>query len=274
MIVVRAMDKWIWIGIIVIIIVLILVIKPPEKQNKWETLSSLHKQHEQKEKESGQKATLTRIYPSQPFRVYEMPFVLTAQQCVSLCQDAMPRLTPSKVYFPTSTMDGDADDVRTSMSCTLITPVTKEIMKMASTVTGAPMTNIEFVQVIRYKEGENFNYHYDTDPKNQTLPTWSRVATFMIYLNDGFIGGETEFPKIDTIITPITGKAVLFWSVIQGEIIPESLHRGRYIISGTKWIANTWIHSQSPSILIGDQLRSMDSLKTSDIQTLSLNHSD
>lgn len=73
-----------------------------------------------------------------------------------------------------------------------------------------------------------------------------RYITFLIYLNDNFEGGHTNFPNINKSIIPQKGKAVLFYNVNKdGSIIPESLHQGSHIINGTKWIANKWIRLYS-----------------------------
>jgi prolyl 4-hydroxylase len=116
---------------------------------------------------------------------------------------------------------------------------------MASKLSGYPIENIEHAQVVRYEEGQGFEEHYDTDPSDKNIPSWSRLATFMVYLNDDFIGGETDFSIINNVITPEKGMGLFWWNAVGGELIPESKHKGRYIISGTKWIINTWVHSRN-----------------------------
>jgi prolyl 4-hydroxylase len=64
----------------------------------------------------------------------------------------------------------------------------------------------------------------------------------LIYLNDDFEGGETDFILANRTIIPKKGKAILFYNVdINLTLIPESVHVGRKVRNGTKWIANKWI---------------------------------
>jgi prolyl 4-hydroxylase len=68
----------------------------------------------------------------------------------------------------------------------------------------------------------------------------------MIYLNDDYSGGETEFPLINKTIYPKTGKAILFKNSDENDyIIFQSLHRGNPIIHGNKWICNIWSHANT-----------------------------
>ena len=66
-----------------------------------------------------------------------------------------------------------------------------------------------------------------------------------MYLNDDFDGGETEFPNINTNIIPQQGKAVVFINVdSSGNVLPKSLHGGKEVKNGQKWIATKWIRSK------------------------------
>jgi len=70
-----------------------------------------------------------------------------------------------------------------------------------------------------------------------------RYMTFIIYLNDGYEGGETDFPNKNIKIKPEKGKGVLFYNTdINGNKLNDSLHAGLPVTKGIKWIANKWIH--------------------------------
>jgi hypothetical protein len=63
-----------------------------------------------------------------------------------------------------------------------------------------------------------------------------RVLTFLWYLNDVTIGGETEFFNGKVVITPETGKLLLF---------PASWlypHRGKIPFSSDKYIITGWLY--------------------------------
>jgi predicted 2-oxoglutarate/Fe(II)-dependent dioxygenase YbiX len=156
---------------------------------------------------------------------------------------ARPFLEKSKIHTSVS-QSLFLSKKRTSSSCVIRhNAITDKIKSIAETLTGFPIGHMETTQVVQYKQGEMFDFHYDGVPSKKLSPAWSRVATVMIYLNDNFEGGETEFKKIHAKIRPEQGKVVLFWSALNGNLIPESLHRGNKITKGTKWLVNQWVHS-------------------------------
>ena len=70
-----------------------------------------------------------------------------------------------------------------------------------------------------------------------------RIVTFMLYLTDVELGGNTIFPHIGLSIKPVRGTA-LFWFNINSKMKlqrPESNHMGCPVLRGNKWIANKWI---------------------------------
>ena len=82
------------------------------------------------------------------------------------------------------------------------------------------------VRIYRYEPGQHFGPHQDQSyfGENGT----QSLLTFMVYLNDGFGGGETDFPEQGQTIVPKTGTALLFQHML--------LHAGRHVTSGTKWV--------------------------------------
>ncbi len=63
----------------------------------------------------------------------------------------------------------------------------------------------------------------------------------IVYLNDGYRGGETIFPKLNIKVVPKAGDALLFDNVVDGKVDQRSLHAGLPVEVGTKWIATRWI---------------------------------
>ncbi|MFP5392969.1 MAG: prolyl hydroxylase family protein [Gammaproteobacteria bacterium] len=79
----------------------------------------------------------------------------------------------------------------------------------------------------RYGPKEYFKWHRDGSVER--LPDEASCLTFLIYLNDDFEGGATEFRR--DVIEPRAGSALVF---------PHKLtHQGREIISGTKYVLRT-----------------------------------
>jgi hypothetical protein len=57
------------------------------------------------------------------------------------------------------------------------------------------------------------------------------LVTLVFYLNDGFEGGETDFPELDRRIAPRAGRALLFQHRI--------LHEATEVRSGEKLVLRT-----------------------------------
>jgi hypothetical protein len=86
----------------------------------------------------------------------------------------------------------------------------------------------------RYDPGQRFAWHLDGS--FERTPTEQSAYTFMVYLNDRFEGGATEFDfrfagvQDDPIVrvVPETGMALVFYHRI--------LHQGAPVVSGRKYV--------------------------------------
>lgn len=79
----------------------------------------------------------------------------------------------------------------------------------------------------RYRPGQRFRWHFD-GPFVRDAHEESQF-TFMVYLNEGFAGGDTEFEQLT--VTPRTGMALCFWH--------PTLHQGAAVTHGTKYVMRT-----------------------------------
>ncbi len=184
------------------------------------------------------------------YTVREIPNFLTAEECDEIINMSLDKLEDSKVY-------GDTDHIqenhRVSKQCWLgneMSDVVEKFSKQSERATSSQGKYQEMLQVVRYEQGGFFNSHYDQTPgdeefcKRMNGPYGPRKYTVLVYLNDDYDGGETFFPNINKEVKPEKGKAVIFENVDSNNvIIKESLHGGRPVTSGTKWICNKWIHS-------------------------------
>lgn len=91
----------------------------------------------------------------------------------------------------------------------------------------------KYIMYGKFNENDLFSIHTDTglfyDKKNKEASKW----TFLVYLNDNFIGGNTVFYdenwNVNQVIIPKKGKGLLFDMSLW--------HSGERIIQGTKmWI--------------------------------------
>lgn len=78
----------------------------------------------------------------------------------------------------------------------------------------------------KYEAGQAFRWHRDGRYVRNEREA-SRL-TFMIYLNDGFTGGDTEFDFPEQSVTPRTGMALLFEHGLY--------HQGAPVTEGTKYV--------------------------------------
>lgn len=121
-----------------------------------------------------------------------------------------------------------------------------------SAATRVPVPLFEPTQVLHYSVGQEFRAHHDyIDPANPAyrdqLLAGQRIATFLIYLNEDFEGGETEFPGVGIRYRGQTGDAI-FWANLDRQNQPEplSLHAGVPPTQGEKWILSQWIRDRVP----------------------------
>lgn len=92
------------------------------------------------------------------------------------------------------------------------------------------------VRIYRYQVGQRFGVHQDqsyaADERTRSL------LTFMVYLNDDFAGGETDFVDLKRTIVPRTGAALLFQHML--------LHAGETVTSGIKYVLRSDVLYTAP----------------------------
>ena len=82
-------------------------------------------------------------------------------------------------------------------------------------------------------------YHVWHDELGQSVQHSDRVLAWMMYLNNDFEGGETEFPHHNLTVKPKTGTVLVFPPTWQYP------HRGIPVESGNpKYILSTYLHYQ------------------------------
>lgn len=86
----------------------------------------------------------------------------------------------------------------------------------------------EMFRVYKYTPGQRFKMHRDGSYiRNEHEKSF---YTFMIYLNDDFEGGETEFENLFTV-APKKGSALVFYHPLR--------HEGKILVSGKKYVLRT-----------------------------------
>ncbi len=125
------------------------------------------------------------------------------------------------------------------------------IQARISAATCAPLQMMEAFAVLNYAVGEEATEHFDyLDPsvpsyRSQIEQLGQRVATCLVYLNEGYSGGETAFPELGLSHKGKTGDALFFFSVDRdGAPDPRTVHAGRPPTSGEKWLLSQFIRNQ------------------------------
>eukprot|EP00746_Dinoflagellata_sp_MGD_P006383 gnl/MRDRNA2_/MRDRNA2_112465_c0_seq1.p1 gnl/MRDRNA2_/MRDRNA2_112465_c0~~gnl/MRDRNA2_/MRDRNA2_112465_c0_seq1.p1 ORF type:complete len:352 (+),score=40.96 gnl/MRDRNA2_/MRDRNA2_112465_c0_seq1:50-1057(+) len=129
-------------------------------------------------------------------------------------------------------------------------PILKRISEKVANLTGLPAEHQEHIQVVRYTPGQYFEPHYDPWTENEEPEdrlVGKRRYTVLLYLNEGFDGGNTSFPEIGRVFSPMQGAALFFHNLYPEEggsdakLHPGSQHAGETVTAGEKWIANCWV---------------------------------
>lgn len=189
------------------------------------------------------------------YEVLEIFNLLTPEECKKVIEAAKAKgMQESDVLsYGASTGTKVDDQYRKSKTSWLpddYHPLCMRLAQYSEQITGIPRENQEMLQVAYYEPLGKFNEHFDAcvyDDKEycEKMNNFAgqRRSTLLIYLNDNFKGGETEFVSIGLKIKPQVGKAILFWNVDEDEnIIQKSKHRGNPVEDGEKWICTKWSH--------------------------------
>jgi len=135
------------------------------------------------------------------------------------------------------------------------------IRSVLSLFPDAKLENCEEPQVVRYEDGDYFDWHQDALPAEQARRAANggqRVATVIVYLNDmnDREGGATAFRDLPVTIRPEQGKAVVFFPAFaDGTPDPRTVHAGKPVTGEkSKWIAQLWVHQGTyvPSVPPGN----------------------
>lgn len=79
----------------------------------------------------------------------------------------------------------------------------------------------------------------------ELAPRGQRAATFLIYLNEAYEGGATQFPRLDWQYRGGRGDALLFSNVdAAGAPDYNTVHAGMPATSGEKWVLSQWIRTR------------------------------
>lgn len=168
---------------------------------------------------------------------------LPHEMCDSLIEKAKEKLYTMETL-------GGMNDARIADGCWLDNeePEVKFIKEAIAGVSKYPIQNQEDLHIVRYGVGGRYDAHWDYFIEGESyyegalLRGGQRSESWLIYLNDSFEGGETEFPREGIKIDPQKGLLVAWRNMLEdGTVNVDSHHGGLPVTSGEKWIGIVWV---------------------------------
>ena len=187
-------------------------------------------------------------------RICHFPSFVSEPVCHWLIERARGRLERARVYDAERRADV-VDDSRTNsfavfnaMEADLVHSMVQTRMSVGC---GQPVSHMEASTVLHYAVGQTIGHHYDfVDPAHagyaeEVRTRGHRVATFLVYLNDGYKGGETIFPRVGVRHTGQRGDGLLFVNTLpDGQPNLRTLHSGEPPTQGEKWVFSQFVRDR------------------------------
>lgn len=187
-------------------------------------------------------------------RIFAVDGFAAPEICDWLIALARPHLKPAMTYDPASG-GTHYESSRTNSACHLILPHSDLVLALIrarmAAATGVPAQYFEITTFLHYLPGQTFAPHHDylddsyPGYMNEVAQHGQRVLTVLLYLNEGFEGGETEFPLVGFRHKGSKGDALFFWNVQpDGQLDRQTLHAGLPPTSGEKWLLSQWARNK------------------------------
>jgi prolyl 4-hydroxylase len=193
------------------------------------------------------------VLSSEP-SVKAFPGLISEAVCEWLIGRARPRLNRARVYDSVAARD-TVHGTRSNSAATfnlidadLVQIATQSRIALSC---GVPFQNLEPMAVLHYETGEQIREHFDfVDPSSpghaQELARFGqRMATFLIYLNDSYEGGETDFPRLSIRHRGHRREGLCFSNAHpDGAPDMRMVHAGLPPLSGEKWIVSQFVRNR------------------------------
>ncbi|KAJ8675754.1 hypothetical protein QAD02_011540 [Eretmocerus hayati] len=126
----------------------------------------------------------------------------------------------------------------------------KAVSQRVEQLTGLNIDTAEELQVVNYGIGGHYEPHFDFARRGErnafkSLGTGNRIATVLYYMSDVEQGGGTVFTRIHLSLLPKKGTAAVWYNLKpNGEGDYRTRHAACPVLTGSKWVANKWLHEQ------------------------------
>ena len=170
----------------------------------------------------------------------------TPEVCDWIIDRARGRLKPALMY------DGRETHALDTRTCTdfVFDIVEADLVVLLlrariSNLTKLPTACMEPPQVFHYALGQEIKAHFDHVGGAKSEHDAERIATFLIYLNDGYEGGDLNFSRVGFQYKGRKGDAIFFANVdAEGKADRLSLHAALPITRGEKYMFSQWIQNK------------------------------
>lgn len=180
----------------------------------------------------------------------------SAAECAWLIECGRPTLTRAKVYRDSSTAQTAESRTNSETGFTIgNADVFLSLLRdRMSSATSVATRFFEVTKLLHYSVGQQFALHSDflatntPELQREIERRGQRVLTLLVYLNDDYEGGATEFPRIGLRFRGQQGDALIFRNIdAAGAPDYDSVHAGLPIERGEKWLLSQWIRTKSVS---------------------------
>jgi prolyl 4-hydroxylase len=179
---------------------------------------------------------------------------VTDSVCEWLIEQARPNLKRALIYDPVGGKD-IADHMRTNSAAGFdlihADVVQAAVQYRMAAAVGIPVDHMEGPTVLHYAVGEQITNRYDF--VNPRIPNYDaeiakrgqRIITFLVYLNDDYEGGETDFPELGLRYHGARGHGLFFTNALpNGEADLRMVHAGLPPKDNDKWLMSQFIRNR------------------------------
>lgn len=143
----------------------------------------------------------------------------------------------------------------------------RQFRRRISIITGLTMERAEEIQYSNYGIGGQYEPHFDHSTENDVgdfdEEDGNRIATWLTYLNEPVIGGDTAFLSPGIKAAPVARSAVFWYNLLRdGSSDKRTRHAACPVLIGQKAVSNIWLHER------GEEFTRKCLLTQTDISTI------
>jgi prolyl 4-hydroxylase len=171
--------------------------------------------------------------------------VFLPDECRYLVWLAEPRLQPAFV-IDDKTGQNVPSPVRSAHNMGFLPTqedlIVHAINRRLADATGTHVSWGEPLSILRYTTKQEYRPHLDAMPRAAN----QRIVTALIYLNDDYTGGETQFTDLGVTVRGGVGDVLIFRNALpDGSPDERTFHAGLPVQDGVKWLASRWIRQRT-----------------------------